>query len=236
MTPAQNQASQPHPGGAQEPQFLDTTYFLDHDHPAVREFTARAVGRAGDQVAQARAIFTAVRDQLWYDPYSLSPHPEDYRASSIAQRDKAWCVPKAVLLTAACRAASIPARLGFADVRNHLQTDTLRARMGGSDLFVYHGYTELLLEGRWVKATPAFNRELCARFGVPPIDFDGVHDALMHPYTADGSRYMDYVNDHGWYHELPLEEIFAAARAEYGSDLIGPAAPDLPATTDTFTR
>lgn len=218
-----------------DPTFLETTYFLDWRHTAVLEFAETAVGDAEQPIDKARRIFIAVRDQLWYDPYTLSPNPEDCRASSIAALDKAWCVPKAVLLTATCRAAGIPARLGFADVRNHLQTDTLRARMGGSELFVFHGYTELLLNSHWVKATPAFNRELCARFGVPPIEFDGVHDALMHPYSADGSRYMDYVTDHGWYHDLPLDEIFTAARAEYGSALLGPAETD-PHTTDTFTR
>lgn len=199
--------------------FLAVTRFLDHDHPSVLAFAAAAVNDINDQTAAACAIFTAVRDQLWYDPYSLSADPDAYRASRIAESDKGWCVPKAVLLTAACRAAGIPARLGFADVRNHLQTDALRERMGGSDLFVYHGYTEMLLNGRWVKATPAFNRELCERFGVPPIEFDGVHDALMHPYSGDGSRYMQYVNDHGWYPDLPLEEIFEALHAEYGGQL-----------------
>ncbi|NKQ58749.1 transglutaminase domain-containing protein [Amycolatopsis sp. K13G38] len=216
--------------------FTQPTHFLDWRDPAVLAFTDAAVRGTAHPVDRARLIFLAVRDQLWYDPYTLSTHPADYRASSIARRDYGWCVPKAVLLTAACRAAGIPARLGFADVRNHLQTDTLRARMGGSDLFVYHGYSELYLDGRWVKATPAFNKELCARFGVPPIDFDGVHDALMHPYSADGSRFMDYVTDHGWYPELPLAEIFAALRAEYGSDLID--SNDIAAHTpeDTFTR
>ena len=29
----------------------------------------------------------------------------------------------------------------------------------GTDLFVYHGYAELFLDGKWVKATPAFNVE-----------------------------------------------------------------------------
>ncbi|MGN6609936.1 MAG: transglutaminase domain-containing protein [Jatrophihabitans sp.] len=216
--------------------FLAPSRFLDHDHRAVQEFAGRATGPVTDPRAKATAIFTAVRDQLWYDPYTLSQDPADYRASSIARRGHGWCVPKAVLLTAACRAAGIPARLGFADVRNHLQTDTLRARMGGSDLFVYHGYSELYLDGRWVKATPAFNKELCARFGVPPIEFDGLHDALMHPYCADGSRYMDYVTDHGWYPDLPLDEIFAALRAEYGNALTDTDGAATPTGADTFTR
>lgn len=167
-----------------ESSFLETTGFLDWQHDDVQRFTEDAVGDVRDPVQKARLIFTAVRDRIWYDPYSTDDDPEHYRASYVATASRAYCIPKAVLLTAAARAAGIPTRLGFADVRNHLQTTTLRARMGGTDVFVYHGYSELQLNNRWVKATPAFNAELCARFGVPPIDFDGHTDALLHAYDG----------------------------------------------------
>lgn len=198
-----------------EQTFLDKTEYLDWDHHAVQTFMLRALGGSTDPLEKARRLFLAVRDEIWYDPYSVSEDPARYRASFIATQPRAYCIPKAVLLTATARAAGIPARLGFADVRNHLQTGTLRARMGGTDLFVYHGYSELRLNGRWVKATPAFNAELCARFGVAPIDFDGVHDALLHSYTADGAQHMEYVNDRGWYADLPLEEILDTLRSNY---------------------
>ena len=72
--------------------------------------------------------------------------------------------------------SSVPSKVGFADVRNHLCTPRLRALMG-SDVFIYHGITELFLDGKWVKATPTFNIGLCERFGVIPLDFDGHADA-----------------------------------------------------------
>ena len=169
--------------------FLESTFFLDWESEPVQLFTASAVGDATESLDVAARIFAAVRDRVWYDPYSVSDDPVHYRASYVATAGAAYCVPKAVLLTAVARAAGIPSRLGFCDVRNHLQTYALRQRMGGTDLFVYHGYSELLLDGRWVKATPAFNRELCARFGVEPIDFDGRSDALLHQHspTAPGT-------------------------------------------------
>jgi transglutaminase-like putative cysteine protease len=142
-------------------------------------------------------------------------------------------VPKAVLLTAAARAVGIPARLGFADVRNHLQTPRLRERMGGTDEFVYHGYSDLLLDGRWVKATPAFNKELCARFGVAPIDFDGRTDALLHPFTADGSAYMTYGRDRGVHVDLPLDDLLATFDATYGPGMTRPSRSG--AAQDEFT-
>jgi len=195
--------------------------FVDSDAPAVREFAERSAGTEDDPVRRGAALFAAVRDGIWYDPFVISTDPEDYRASTVATTPRNWCVPKAVLLTAAARALDIPARLGFADVRNHLNTARLRAMMNGNDLFVYHGYTELWLDGRWVKATPAFNRELCARFGVDPIEFDGRHDALMHPYSGDGSEYMEYVTDHGPFADLPFDAIMATFRSTYGEAMFG---------------
>ncbi|MCK5751495.1 MAG: transglutaminase domain-containing protein [Mycobacterium sp.] len=171
---------------------LARSRFLDIDHATVRTFTREAVGTAGTDREKARRLFAAVRDEIRYDPYSVSDDPEHYRASHIIESGRGYCVPKAVVLTAAFRAARIPARLGFADVRNHLQTGTLRELMG-TDVFVYHGYSHVYIDGRWLKATPAFNSELCARFGVAPIDFTGDSDALLHAHSADGSTHMEYV-------------------------------------------
>ena len=52
------------------------------------------------------------------------------------------------VLAAAARVLGVPARLGFADVRNHLTSPRLREMMN-TDVFAYHGYTELLIDGRW---------------------------------------------------------------------------------------
>ena len=213
------------------PSFLATTEFLDWRHDNVQHFTRAAIGDSDDPVTRAQRVFAAVRDRIWYDPYSVDDDPGHYRASYVATAERAYCVPKAVLLTAAARAAGIPARLGFADVRNHLQTDTLRARMGGTDVFVYHGYSELFVNDRWVKATPAFNAELCARFGVPPIDFDGEHDALLHAFDSKGHQHMEYLHDRGWYHDLPFTEIITELRQRYG-----PLLQTHPTERDAFAK
>lgn len=202
--------------------YLQPGRFIDSDSAEVRDYTDRAVANAIDPVEQAVRLFRTVRDGIHYDPYTISTNPADYRASAISARERAWCVPKAVLLTATARAAGIPARIGFADVRNHLQTDRLRERMNGADLFIYHGYSEMWLEGRWVKATPAFNMELCQRFGIQALNFDGRHDALLHEYTTDGHRHMEYVRDRGSHADLPLEELLAAMTAAYGPQIVKP--------------
>lgn len=201
------------PAGASR--LLQPGHYVDSDHPAIVDFARSVVAGARSERERAARLFVAVRDRSRYDPYRISDDPDAYRASAVLEADASWCVPKAVLLAAAARAAGIPARVGFADVRNHLSTPKLRATMG-TDLFVYHGYAELYVEGVARKATPAFNKELCERFGVRPLEFDGTADALLHEFDGQGRRHMEYVLDRGTYDDLPFEEVMAALRDTYG--------------------
>lgn len=194
-----------------DPAWLAPTWFIDSDSDEVAEFAATARATAADDndhTDVAVALFYAVRDGFRYDPYVRAEGPEDYRASSVAGTAANWCTPKSVLLTAAARHCGIPARLGFADVRNHLSSEKLAAKMG-TDLFIWHGYTEFLLDGTWRKASSAFNIEMCERFGVKALDFDGTTDSLMHPFDEAGARHMEYVNQRGSFNDLPLGEIQA---------------------------
>ena len=198
--------------------YLEVTEFLDHDDAAVREFALDTIGAAVDPTDKAVALFYAVRDGWWYDPYSSDDSRESFQASSVVAAERSWCVPKSVLLSAAARAVGVPARLGFADVRNHLQSEKLRESMG-TDLFVFHGFSEFLLEGRWVKASAAFNVEMCERFGTKPLEFDGSSDALLHEFDQVGNRHMEYVNERGSYPDLPYDEIQATFAEVYGDPI-----------------
>ncbi|MCK9250060.1 MAG: transglutaminase family protein [Solirubrobacteraceae bacterium] len=195
-------------------EYLEPTEFVDSDHPTVRGFVDRATDGATDERERIARVFTAVRDGIRYDPYGMSLDRADYRASAVVGRDGAFCVPKAVLLVAAARAMGIPARLAFADVRNHLSSPRMLDLLG-TDLFVYHGYGELHVDGAWRKASPAFNATLCERFGVEALDFDGTEDALLHPFSGDGSRYMEYVNDRGSHADLPFDAMMDELRRTY---------------------
>jgi transglutaminase-like putative cysteine protease len=198
-----------------DPRCLEPGTIIDADHHAIRAFVARFTrGHVGDR-PRAIALYYAVRDGVRYDPYHFDLSEQGMKASETLRAGRGWCVPKAVLLAACCRAAGIPARLGFADVRNHLSTERMRQVME-TDVFYWHGFTEIWLD-RWVKATPAFNIELCEKFGVLPLDFDGVHDSLYHPYDAKGQRHMEYLRERGSYVDLPLEEISATMRERYPS-------------------
>jgi len=188
---------------------------FDFDNSAVEAWAAGVIGNAGDPAERARRLFAAVRDQIRYDPTGLIPDRSAFTASAVLASESSWCVPKAILLTAGARAAGIPARIGFADVRNHLSTEKLRERMG-TDVFVFHGYVALHVGGDWRKASPAFNAELCARFGVPPLEFDGRSDALLHAYDGEGRRHMEYLVDRGTWSDVPLADMLTAFQETYG--------------------
>ncbi|TAN48954.1 MAG: transglutaminase family protein [Betaproteobacteria bacterium] len=193
--------------------YLQAGEFIDSDHPAVRAFALEHAQGATDR-ERAVSLYYAVRDGVRYDPFLNFMDVETYRASSVLARGVGFCVGKSALYAACARAIDIAARIGFADVKNHLTTPRLRERMG-SDVFIYHGYAELLLEARWVKATPVFNQELCQRFRVRPLEFDGREDSIFHPFDEDDRRHMEYVNNRGTFADVPAAQIMRDFRAYY---------------------
>jgi transglutaminase-like putative cysteine protease len=197
-------------------EYLRPTPTVDSDHPAVAAYAADKTGAAVNPLDRAIALFFAVRDGFRYDPYRVEFTVAGVRASTTLANGYGWCVPKAALLAACCRALGIPARLGYADVRNHLSTERMRRYMK-TDVFFWHGYTSIYLDGRWLKATPAFNIELCEKFRLKPLDFDGQRDALFHPFDLAGNRHMDYLNDRGEFADVPVDLIAETFREEYSA-------------------
>jgi len=195
------------------PSTLAPAAMVDSDHPAVQAF-ARAHARGTDDRTRAVALYYAVRDGFRYDPYRCELTPEGMKASRVLALGAGWCVPKATLLAAACRAAGIPARLGFADVKNHLSTERMREEMQ-TDVFYWHGFTEIWLDGAWRKATPAFNLSLCERFGLHPLEFDGITDSIYHPFDQEGRRHMEYLALRASCDDVPLDTILTDFRAHY---------------------
>ncbi len=196
--------------------YLAPGRYVDSDHPAVIAFARRVADPAMTPREIAVKLYCAVRDEFLYDPYYFDTTVEGLKASHVIEAGRGFCVPKAALLAAAARALGVPARLGYADVRNHLTSKRLYDMMG-TDLFVFHGYTELWVDGQWLKATPAFNRSLCEKAGIRPLEFDGSADSVFHEFDVRGRRHMEYVHDRGVYADLPREELLATWREHYKS-------------------
>lgn len=201
---------------AVDPKYLVATEILDFTHPEVDRFAHEQTKGCAGPVERAVRLYYAVRDGIWYDPYSPFYLPLHYRASWVLAAGRGYCVQKASLLGALARAVGIPSRFTFATVRNHLATRQLLEFLG-SDLFVYHGVVELYLEGRWVKATPAFNTALCERHRVAPLEFDGHTDSIFQSYNLDHQKFMEYVAFHGTHDDIPVAALVAAWEEAYGA-------------------
>lgn len=194
--------------------YLAPGCYVDSDHPAVIALARRVADPSMTSREIAVKLYYAVRDEFLYDPYYIDTTVDGLKASHVIEAGRGFCVPKAALLAAAARALGVPARPGYADVRNHLTSKRLYDMMG-TDLFVFHGYTELWLDGQWIKATPAFNRSLCEKAGIRPLEFDGSADSVFHEFDTSGRRHMEYVQDRGAYADLPREKLLALWRQNY---------------------
>ncbi len=196
--------------------FLAAGVFIDSDAPQVIAFAKQATAGITDTCAAILRLYDAVRDSIIYDPYVDFADPANYRASGVLAVARGFCVGKSALLAASARSIGVPARVGFADVRNHLTSPRLYEKIK-TDTFLWHSYTELHLSGRWVKATPAFDKSLCDRIGVKPLQFDGETDSLFQAFDQAGRRHMEYLNDRGTFADVPFDTIKADFIATYPS-------------------
>jgi len=197
--------------------YLRPTPAIDCDSDSIKEKARQLTKGQEAAIDKAKSLFYFVRDEIRYNFYILkSDLLEDYRASVILARGEGYCIQKAIVLAALARAVGIPSRLRFAVIRNPLASDKIKEILGG-DLFVSHGYNELYIEGKWVKAAPTFDREMCQRNRLVLVEFDGINHALLPAHNLDGEPHIEYVQDRGDYDDLPLDEVINWRIQGYGS-------------------
>ncbi len=188
------------------------TEFLDHGSPAVQRFIRQvALDGTEEPTEKAVRLYYAVRDGIRYDVYSADLSRRGLRASEIVRKGRGFCIHKSILYAAAVRAVGIPSRLVLTDVRNHIASDRLKELVGG-EVFHYHCLTSIYLNGRWLKATPVFNKVLCRLYGIAPLEFDGRTDSLQHPYDEHGQKYMEFIRMHGEFDDFPYETVIHGLR------------------------
>lgn len=186
--------------------YLAPTPTFDFDNESVRQKANELAEGKHGQVEMAKALFYFVRDSISYNLYVPKHMPEHFRASNTLARGSGYCVQKAVLLVALARAVGIPARLCCAKIRNQLVPPRVLERLK-SDIFPWHGYAELYLGGRWVKATPAFDIRMCRVNRLVPVEFDGRSDAKFPTHNSDGRPHVEYLLDRGPFDDVPLDDI-----------------------------
>ncbi len=194
--------------------FTQSTRFFDLEHETIQNMVADYQDHTMTDQEKAVQLYTSVRDGWRYDPYSISLRDESYRASVIAQKTFGNCVEKSILLVTFLRAVGIPARLHLGKVKNHLAVERLTEKFGSNEL-TPHGMVNVHLNGKWLKCSPAFNASLCERFKVDPLDFDGEHDSFLQQFNADGSAFMEYTDDYGFFEDVPLDFMMRNIKEHY---------------------
>ena len=211
--------------------FLVPGKFVDSDHPAVIEFATLHSGSGRSDVEKALSLYYAIRDGIRYNPYIDAKSSTAYPASDAILTGEGWCVPKAAVMVACLRVNGIPARPGYADVKNHLASQRLLDLLG-TDLFPWHSYCEAYLDGKWVKSTPSFNLTLCEKFDLKPLEFDGENDSLFHEFDQIGNKHMEYVKERGTFVDVPMDEIIETFSALYPPAYMNNSSGDLYAEAD----
>lgn len=194
--------------------FLKPTKFLDFDKSRVKNKAHKIVQNNKNEKEKAIELFYWVRDKIRYNQFAFYMIPANFKASVTLRRKNGFCVSKAVLLSAMARAVGIPSKIHLADIINHKIPQKVIDWMK-TDIFLFHGYSELYLNNKWVKATPVFDKRTSQKGGYPLVEFDGEHDALLASYDSDGNRFVEYLNDRGTYADLPYEEIEIIFNREY---------------------
>ena len=187
--------------------YLKPTTVIDWDNEAVTRKAQELTRGLKTDREKAVALYYFVRDSIRHNPYAPGQTRDDYKASATLQRGNGYCQHKAVLMVALARAAGIPARPGFVDVRDHLLSPKFRAMIGGDNLLIQHGYAELYINGKWVHASPAYDLETCQKAGFIPVEFDGVNDAKDSACNREGKAHIEHVKEHGHFEDFPFDYI-----------------------------
>lgn len=197
--------------------YIDENKNFDYSSEPIQKLIKTISGDSAEDTPLEYALkaYYYIRDAWPYNPYRFSLIENDWSASEISAHKTGHCLDKAILLISVLRAKNIPARLGLAKVKNHIAVDDIVEKFG-NDVLVPHGYVELYLSGKWVKATPAFNKTLCEKLNVAPLDFDGNNDSLFQSYDSSGTtEFMEYLEDYGTFNRVPLAFMLDLMKETY---------------------
>lgn len=186
--------------------YLQPGEFLDFNKKTVHDRVLEITKNLSSEKEKAIALFYWVRDEIKYNMASYYMLKSNFKASVTLRRRYGFCVSKAVLLSAFARAAGIPARIHLADIINHKIPQKVIDYLG-MKIFYHHGYSELFINNKWIKATPAFDKQTSLRASYPLVNFDGKNDAILASLDENGKKFVEYIKDRGNFIKLPYNDI-----------------------------
>lgn len=186
---------------------LQPTRHFDCDDPSVQAYATKVVGDAETDIDTIVRLYYAVRDEFRYDPRHFFLSLEQFCSRQVLLDKRGFCMPKALLLSTLARTQGIPSGIGFADVMNHLMPDSMLDSLGQNKP-IFHGYSVLYVDGKWLKASPAFNLSMCEKLDTKPLEFDGKSHALFHEYDNKNRKHMEYIKDHGAVADFPYDMVY----------------------------
>jgi len=195
---------------------LRPSYTIDWDVPNIREKAAQLTAPYRKDRDKVLRLFEFVRDEI---PYNFAPEVRDrrdFRASHTLEVGSGFCMQKAALLAALCRASGIPARIGFQDIVDYKIVGPF-LEMNGTNEIRHHGMNAIYLDGRWVRADATLDRELVERKKYRLVEFDGRHDAVLPATDALGKPHFVISKQTGFYNTTPwfaMKEMLAWIKAK----------------------
>ncbi len=91
--------------------YLEPTKFIDSDSPEIINFVSDHVYGISDVTEKLIHLYYLVRDNIKYDFYTIDISKESLVASEILKKQRGYCIPKAILLTALARADRCPLQI-----------------------------------------------------------------------------------------------------------------------------
>jgi len=181
-------------------------YCIDSDAPNIQEKAAQLTARLSDPRDKARRLFDYVRDEIRYNFAPAVHERRDFRASHVLQLGHGFCMQKAALFAALCRASDIPARIGFQNLVDYKIVGPFLELMGNNVLSP-HGINAIYLEGRWIQVDCTLDSGLVNRKNYRLVEFDGHHDALLPETDRAGNPHFNIRKQYAFYNDTPLFAI-----------------------------
>jgi transglutaminase-like putative cysteine protease len=138
----------------------------------------------------------------------------------VIEAGHAFCMGKASAFVSLCRAAGIPARIGFQQLHcpdKEFMSEEVRALWRDRPL-PWHSLGEAYVNGRWLKLDATIPAKVAAEKGRPYVrEFDGVNDipTVEGPIVKEIGSFADYPKDVAeWYERMARETMAAVASAD----------------------